>query len=161
MKLAEMKSIYGKWTVLRYDGNSRYLCRCDCGNEASIRGGHLRSGESNSCKNCQSKSDVRLHLVSIPEKVFMRIYHAAKHAIRRCTNHDHPNYRLYGGRGIKVLFQDKDVFIKYLVTLPGYDNPSLVLDRINNNGHYEPGNLRFATRSESQRNKNPFTWSRQ
>lgn len=48
---------------------------------------------------------------------------------------------------------DIRLFVEHLVTLPGYDNPELVIDRINNNGNYEPGNLRFATWSESNYNR--------
>jgi hypothetical protein len=86
----------------------------------------------------------------------MRVYHAAKHAMRRCSDQKHRHYHLYGGRGIKFLFPDRDSLIKYLLTLHGYDNPELVLDRMDNSGHYEVGNLRFATKSQSQQNKNPF-----
>jgi hypothetical protein len=48
---------------------------------------------------------------------------------------------------------DQVAFVAYLMTLDGWDNDGLVIDRIDNDGHYEPGNLRFVTRSVSQRNK--------
>ena len=77
-------------------------------------------------------------------------------AIRRCHNPKHPRYSDYGGRGIGVhpdWRNDAHQFVSYLETLPGSDNPKLVLDRIDNNRGYEFGNLRFITRSESQRNQ--------
>ena len=45
------------------------------------------------------------------------------------------------------------LFMEYLLTLPGCDNEELVLDRIENDGHYEPGNLRFVTHKESAANR--------
>lgn len=77
-------------------------------------------------------------------------------AINRCTNPGHSRYRDYGGRGICVCvewLEDRIKFAEYLMSLPGWDDESLVIDRINNDGNYVPGNLRFVSRSESNRNQ--------
>ncbi len=73
-------------------------------------------------------------------------YHDAK---RRCTNKNCAGYKNYGGRGIKFLFTSFEEFFKELGPRPA--NRSL--DRINNDGHYEPGNVRWATRSEQMKNQ--------
>jgi hypothetical protein len=76
--------------------------------------------------------------------------------IKRCTDPLNVAYKNYGERGITIYpawQTDKWQFIGYLAQLPGYDDPELVLDRIDNDGNYEPGNLRFTTRQVSSLNR--------
>lgn len=77
-------------------------------------------------------------------------------AIRRCTDPKHKQYADYGGRGIKVYapwIASPCSFAEYLLTLSGHDDNSLYLDREDNDGNYEPGNLRFVTPSVSRNNQ--------
>jgi hypothetical protein len=76
--------------------------------------------------------------------------------IVRCTNPKAQTYPDYGGRGITVYPQwaeNRVAFLRYLVSLDGWDKPQLQLDRIDNDKGYEPGNLRFVTRSANMSNK--------
>lgn len=76
--------------------------------------------------------------------------------IDRCHNPANEHWHDYGGRGISVHLPWKicpHLFTEYLMTLPGWDNKNLVLDRENNDGNYEPGNLRFVSQSVSQKNR--------
>lgn len=76
--------------------------------------------------------------------------------IVRCANPASAVYADYGGRGIRVWsawVESRVDFLRYLLTLDGWDKPELQLDRIDNNRGYEPGNLRFCTRSENAANK--------
>lgn len=70
----------------------------------------------------------------------------------RCQNPKATHYRHYGGRGIKVApeFESFEYFISHIGRKP---SPNHSLDRINNNGHYEPGNVRWATKLEQQANR--------
>ena len=70
-------------------------------------------------------------------------------ARRRCQNPEHPVYGYYGARGIEFRFVS---FAQFMSTL-GPRPEGMTLDRIDNDGHYEPGNVRWATRSQQQRNK--------
>lgn len=99
------------------------------------------------------RSEAGRRLNHVPGKLLKRLRHAAENAIDRCNNKNHSRYWGWGGRGIKVLFSDWVEFVEYLLTVPGHDNLSLVLDRIDNDKHYEPGNIRYVTRSESQINR--------
>jgi len=74
----------------------------------------------------------------------------------RCFNPKREAYINYGGRGIGIYepwISDKLLFIEYCKTLSGWDNLNLTLDRINNDGNYEPGNLRFTSRVIQSRNR--------
>ena len=64
----------------------------------------------------------------------------------RCSNPNHKRYKDYGGRGIKCLFTTSKEFVEYIFS-------ELEIDRINNNGHYEPGNIRLTTGKENSNNR--------
>jgi hypothetical protein len=80
-------------------------------------------------------------------------YVAYQSAKKRCSNPKTAKWKYYGGRGIKFLFENFEQFYAELGDKPaGY-----TLDRINNDGHYEPGNVRWATWSVQQGNKRRTT----
>lgn len=74
--------------------------------------------------------------------------------IDRCSKPHHPDFKNWGGRGITVCEEWKDfaTYETYVMSLPNYD-PSLQLDRIDNDGNYEPGNVRWVTRKENCNNR--------
>lgn len=74
----------------------------------------------------------------------------------RCYNPNHPKYDCYGGRGITNFWKDDfDSFQYYIRLLPGYGIDFLTLDRKDNDGNYEPGNLQWASLTEQNQNKRP------
>lgn len=76
--------------------------------------------------------------------------------IQRCTNPNNAKYSYYGGRGIKVCARWLASFADFLADVGERPSPKLTLDRFpNNDGNYEPGNVRWATWSEQMRNRRP------
>jgi hypothetical protein len=131
-----------------------WTCQCDCGGTVTVLAGHLSSGHTQSCgclhPEVTSARNFKHGLTGTPE---LYAYWSAKN---RCENPDHPSYRRYGGRGIKFQFASFEEFITEVGPRPsGTDKKGAALysiDRINNDGHYENGNLRWATKSQQMKN---------
>ena len=126
------------------------ICKCDCGTERDVVVGNLRSGLTTSCgcwKDEKTGERRRKHGLS---KTTM--YYRYNQMIHRCYILNNPEYKNYGGRGIKVCDRWKDInnFIDdmYSLYIPGLD-----LDRINNDGDYEPSNCRWVTRKVNCNNR--------
>lgn len=109
---------------------------------------NLRAGKSKGCANC-GVSKNRKYNTNI-EKALSKRYHSM---IDRCYNQNNPRYHDYGGRGIRVhdSLRNCPDYVSYCISLPGADI-SLEIDRIDNNGNYEPGNLRWVDRKTNTSN---------
>lgn len=88
----------------------------------------------------------------LPSRPYRRKVHKTFHGmLRRCNDPRQMYYEKYGGRGIKVLFASPEEFHDYIGDPPSLDH---TVDRYpNNDGNYEPGNVRWATRSQQQNNR--------
>ena len=84
------------------------------------------------------------------------IYNTWCNMKQRCNNKNYFQYEYYGGRGITVCdeWQNSfEAFYEHVSQLPHYGEEGYSLDRINNDGNYEPGNVRWATRKEQMNNR--------
>lgn len=149
---------FGRWLVLKEGGRSPqrqvlWICRCDCGASREVNGYLLRSGQSQSC-GCLHRERVRQpvrHGHASTRKPSPE-YNAWRSLIQRCTNPKHPVYKDYGGRGITVCRRWRASFSDFLADVGPRPDPKHEIDRINNDHGYEPGNVRWVTRSEQARN---------
>jgi hypothetical protein len=76
--------------------------------------------------------------------------------MRRCKSQEHPGYHRYGGRGISVCDEwraSPAAFIAWVDANLGPRPSGMTLDRIDNDGNYEPGNVRWATAAQQQANR--------
>lgn len=85
-------------------------------------------------------------------KAEQRVFNVWKSMKARCRCDRNPAYYRYGGRGIKICDRWHDSFMAFVADVGIPDDPTLELDRVNNDGNYEPGNWRWATRKQNMRN---------
>lgn len=118
---------------------ARWHCLCDCGATTISYSTHLLAGQAMSCGCIQATH----RMSNSPEyKIWTGI-------LKRCRNCSSIAFPLYGARGIEVRYANFDEFFADVGRRPG---PDYSVDRINNDGHYEPGNCRWATRVEQTNN---------
>lgn len=125
------------------------LARCDCGTERKINLRQLTGGNSRSCGCYQS--EVSSKTMTVHGMSFSREYRSWACMKDRVTNPNCPMFRHYGGRGITICDRWKDSFDLFYQDM-GPRPAGTSIDRINNNLGYEPGNCRWATRSEQMDN---------
>lgn len=158
---------FGRLVVMRFSrmapGGSRWVCCCDCnGNEIVVRVSHLTSGKTKSC-GCLGVEMIRDRNTRhgyAPRNRRPSIYKRWATMMQRCYNPNSTAYKYYGACGVIVYdyWHDPKNFIIDILASIGEPPPKRVLDRIDNDGNYEPGNVRWATLSESNKNRGPSVW---
>jgi len=128
--------------------NALWKCECDCGRTIIAYSGRLIAKRLRSCGCLRKELLIKSHTThGLSEKP---VYITWAIMIQRCTNPKHPNYKYYGGRGIKIC-KEWMRFENFFADMG--DRPKgLTLDRINNNGNYEKENCRWATMTQQARN---------
>lgn len=135
---------------------SRSVVRCvGCGVARQVETKQL-TRDAGGCRACVLRKPSAYALVIADPPVRALWLHRYCGIVSRCYDPRHAAYPNYGGRGIRLFpawRRDRLAFLRYAVTLPGWDNLQLDLDRVDNARGYVPGNLRLCSRSENSRNR--------
>lgn len=141
----------------RYQNKIAWECLCDCGNLTVILTDSLRSNCTHSC-GCLNKellserNTTQRTAHGLTKHPLFIVWHAIN---LRCGNPKNTSYNNYGGRGITIYPEwrhDFQAFYDYVIKLPNCGKKGYSLDRIDNDGNYEPGNLKYSTLKEQHRN---------
>lgn len=154
----------GRLEVLEmiYGGrNARVRCRCDCGGEIVALAYNFRNGNTASCgclaqehRSAQGRRQgaIQGKLNATHGMSRTPTYIAWLEARKRCFNPKNKRYPYYGARGITMCQRWAESFDAFLADMGKRPDSALSLDRINNEGNYEPGNCRWATKLTQARN---------
>lgn len=160
MRLYDMTGkTYNRLTVIERkpndkQGGAMWLCQCDCGNKLVVSGKNIRNNHTQSCgclQREQASKAARIHGMTMT-----RIHNTWKQMRQRCLNPHHRRFEDWGGRGITVCqeWQESfEAFYDHVAQLPHFGEKGYSLDRMDNDGNYEPGNVRWATKAEQANNR--------
>lgn len=145
------KKIY-RWTVQEFHKNTstestKVTCQCECGTIKKILLHNLLHSKTKSCGCLALEIRIKHGLIGTTDH---NIWSNMK---QRCTNKKNTNYRFYGARGIKVCDRWLNSFINFTLDMGPRPSKEFTLDRIDNNGNYEPSNCRWATWKQQVENK--------
>lgn len=155
---------FGRLTVIAKTDKRIYRhvvweCLCDCGNKHFVPSNSLIGGKTKSCgcfmEESRGISRTKHHMSN------EKIYSVWQGMRKRCFSKYNKNYEDYGGRGITVCDEWNNSFqsfYDYVSKLAHFGEEGYSLDRINNDGNYEPGNVRWATQKEQVNNARKRRW---
>lgn len=144
---------FGQLTVVARKPNNKWKeamweCVCDCGGTTITTGKHLRSGHTTSC-GCLRMASITKH--GLYGNRLYTIHHNMK---QRCYDKNNKDYHRYGGRGVVMCDEWKNDFMSfYKWAIENGYRDDLTIDRVNNDGIYEPSNCKWVTMKEQAQNR--------
>jgi hypothetical protein len=151
---------FGRLTVIEYHGRTHakrlvWRCECSCGKECCVIGEQLTTGRTRSCgclnselTAARNRSNATHGMTRSPE------YNSWRGIVDRCCNSQSRDYKHWGAKGVGICDEWRNSFEAFLAYVGPRPSPRHSIDRFpDNNGNYEPGNVRWATPVEQIRNR--------
>lgn len=151
-------SVFNRLTVIAFSsrnsrGYMRYICQCSCGKIVNTpTRSKLITGHTKSC-GCLKNETMSKNMSKYKNKGRRIEYGCWRNMKERCTNLEHPSFPRYGGRGIKVCDRWLKSFDNFYEDMGEKPFKEANLDRVDNNGDYEPDNCRWTTPFENTMNR--------
>ena len=153
---------FGRLQVVKMFSWTRCLCKCRCGSRLVVPIRFLCSGHTRSC-GCLRRDIMRKAAAKrFTTHGFARDGHRRRseyniwvHMKERCYSPKHRSYEYYGGRGIQVCARWRKSFINFFADVGRRPSKRHSIDRVDNDGNYEPGNVRWATKKQQIANRRP------
>lgn len=164
---------YGRLVVVkeaeaRKYGRIAWVCECECGKIVTVTGNDLRRGRTSSC-GCYRRETATEHCkkdFTTHGETNSRLFRVWVNVKKRCYNPHYKGYKDYGGRGICICEEWRNSYEAFRIwaLANGYDENAprgqCTLDRINNNGNYEPANCRWVDMKTQAQNRRPRGYSK-
>lgn len=144
-----MLSVIGKSSRTTTTKNMRWIFKCDCGATTDKSAGDARRMRHCGCKTVRSgrRTKFGFRMLDVPE------YPVWRRMLRRCYNKNCFEYKNYGGRGIRVCDQWLINFKQFFQDMGSRPTPLHCIERLDNNGNYEPSNCAWSDRVSQNNNK--------
>ena len=158
-KLNLIGNVFTRLTVIKElnirnnEGHVMWECKCECGKTVNVSGAYLKKGNTKSC-GCLQKEKAANNgrdILTTHGMSKTKIFNIWCGMLKRCNNDKNKQYKNYGGRGIKVC--DRWLKFENFYKDMGNKKDNLSIERIDNNGNYEPSNCKWATVKEQSINK--------
>jgi hypothetical protein len=153
-------SKHGRLTILAFEKEAKkpikFYCLCECGNTKYVSYSNISRTKSCGCYRIEHGKNTKTHGAAGKTGTRTKAYSIWTNMKSRCTNTNLNKYKYYGGRGITYC-KEWNKFENFLKDM-GNPNNGMTLDRINNNGNYEPLNCRWISMMDQAKNKTNTLW---